>query len=304
VRVPSTNGVILSVHHLGGDGEPLLICHATGFCGHAYESLAAALADRFAVWAIDFRGHGDSTAPDNSDFAWTGMADDVLSVVDALGVPSLVGFGHSMGGAALLLAELARPGLLRAVYLYEPVVVPSVLDRVPGTENPLSIRSRRRRQSFASKAEALRRYASRPPLGLLRADALAAYVEHGFIEQPDGSVRLKCDPDNEARTFQAAGGLTLDQVGELKVPALVAVGGRAAEPGPGDYAPAVAATMPLARLVQYPHLGHFGPLQDPETVAVDVVAACGWAGSAGSGGSQGRQMSESKETPVVSELPE
>ena len=31
--------------------------------------------------------------------------------------------------------------------------------------------------------------------------------------------------------------------------------------------------MANARLAQYPHLGHFGPLQDPASIGADVLAA-------------------------------
>jgi pimeloyl-ACP methyl ester carboxylesterase len=277
MRVESTSGVSLELHDLGGRGDTLLIAHATGLCGRAYDPLAAVLRERFHVWAVDFRGHGDSPPPPDGDFHWGGMGDDVLAVVDALGGRPLHGFGHSMGGAALALAELARPGaVLRSVYLFEPIIFPAVVaDAATGAENPMSAAARRRRPEFASKAEALLRYAARPPLGVLRADALAAYVEHGFADIPaerGGGVRLKCLPESEARTFEAPGKPSTDDVQHMKTPAVVGMGERAGPMEPARFAPAVAEALPAGRLVQYAHLGHFGPLQDPETIAADVIA--------------------------------
>lgn len=270
MRVPSTRGVELQLHHLGGEGDVILVAHATGLCGRAYEGLARVLATELSVWAIDFRGHGDSTAPTDGDFVWHGMADDVLAAVDAVAPAGRVhGFGHSMGGAALLLAERVRPGLLRSAFLFEPVVSPT--GRPLNVENRMSSAARRRRRTFPSKAEALLRYATTPALGLLRADGLAAYVEHGFRETPDGTVELKCDPEHEARTFEHSSTLPLDQAAEVDVPAVVAVGGREAHVGPGAMAAPVAEAL-RGRLITYPHLAHFGPLQDPETVGADVLA--------------------------------
>ena len=40
----------------------------------------------------------------------------------------------------------------------------------------------------------------------------------------------------------------------------------------GRLAPGVAEALPNGRLAQYPFLGHFGPLQDPVTVAEDAIA--------------------------------
>lgn len=271
MQVPSTDGVTLTVHDLGGSGDPLLLAHATGFCGRAYGPIAAALAGSFHVWALDFRGHGDSTAPAGRDFSWAAMGSDALAAVEAMGNGPLVVMGHSMGGAALLLAELARPGSLRCAYLYEPIIFPSSLaGPMAGAENPLAIAARKRRSTFPSKADALLRYASRTPLGVLRADALAAYVEHGFADQPDGAAALKCAPADEADTF-ASQPMTVDQIEGLTLPTTVAIGRPVHGMDPASSGPAIIAALTQGRLLERPHLGHFGPLQDPDLVARDVL---------------------------------
>jgi pimeloyl-ACP methyl ester carboxylesterase len=282
----SSSGVRVAVHDLGGRGEPLILCHATGFCGLAYGPLAASLADHFRLWAVDLRGHGDSSAPADGDFDWSGMADDLLAAVDRLGLDRVTAFGHSLGGATLLLAELARPGLLEAAYLYEPIVWPVGFAH-PGGSNPMAGPARRRREVFGSRAEALARYAGRPPLGLLRADALCAYVEHGFTDLPDGTVRLKCRADYEAATFEAETAVTVDRFSGLAPPLTVAVGRRGGDEGPGRLAAGLVEVLGQGRLVGYDHLGHFGPLQDPETIAADVMAALAGGRGNGSGRSPG-----------------
>ena len=143
------------------------------------------------------------------------MGADVLAAVDAIGSEQVHAFGHSLGGASLLIAETVRPGMLRTAYLFEPIVLTEAY--TSERTNLMSDAARRRRDVFGSKAEALWRYAGRAPLGLLRADALAAYVEHGFEELPDGTVRLKCRPESEARTFECETKMTLDRVGDLEV---------------------------------------------------------------------------------------
>ena len=267
MRVASTSGVTLAVHDLGGDGPPFLIAHATGLCGRAYEPVAAALAPVFHVFALDFRGHGDSTAPDDGDFAWAGMGADVLAAVDALGVEQIDAMGHSLGGASLLIAESARPGLLRTAYLFEPIVLTEAY--AAERTNLMSDAARRRRDVFPSRAEALWRYASRPPLGWLRADALAAYVQHGFEDLPDGTVRLKCRPESEARTFECETKMTLDRVNEITTPTTIGIGNQ--EPTSTLFGEPLSEAMRNARLIRYEHLGHFGPLQDPDTIGADIL---------------------------------
>src|SRR3954471_16326922 len=221
MRVPSTDGVELELHDLGGEGPTVLVAHATGFCAGAYLPLARRLtALGHHVWALDFRAHGDSTAPASEDLNWTGMIDDVLAVADAIADGPLLAWGHSMGGACLAGAELRRPGLLARAALFEPIIVPSDWRAGPG-QNPLAISARRRRPSFGSRDEALARYASRPPLGAFRADALSAYVTHGFADAADGTITLKCTPEHEAAVFEADGKPEISGLGPVATPILV-----------------------------------------------------------------------------------
>ena len=133
------------------------------------------------------------------------------------------------------------------------------------------MRRGRRREVFPSRADALTRYASRTPLGVWRADALAAYVEHGFEDLPDGTVRLKCRAESEARTFECETKMTLERIEGFAVPTVVAVGSE--EPTGAMFGQPIVDVMANARLAQYPHLGHFGPLQDPASIGADVLAA-------------------------------
>ena len=114
--VRSTDGVEVAVHDLGGDGPPLLLAHAAGFCGGALAPLATRLGTRFHCWALDFRGHGDTVTPLDVDYAWSGRADDGLAAGDRLGLEGARGFGHSAGGAALLDAGARWPGAFTALW--------------------------------------------------------------------------------------------------------------------------------------------------------------------------------------------
>ncbi|MCU1371472.1 MAG: putative hydrolase [Ilumatobacteraceae bacterium] len=270
MRVPSTDGVELELHDFGGDGPALLIAHATGFCAGAYLPLVARLAESFHVWGVDFRAHGDSTAP--ASLSWRGMADDVLAVVDALGGDPILGFGHSMGGAALVAAELLRPGTLQRAFTFEPIIIPAAWGGSGPGQNPMSAAARRRRASFASRNEVLGRYARRPPLGVFRADALAAYVDHGFADAPDGTVTLKCTPEHEAQTFEAPNKPTIEQVHAVATPMVVARGERDGEFGPAAFASEITAAAPAAELRRYAELSHFGPFEDPDLIAREVAA--------------------------------
>jgi pimeloyl-ACP methyl ester carboxylesterase len=278
VTVPSTNGVEIAVHDLGGTGRPLLISHATGFHGHCYEPLAHALADRFHSTAFDYRGHGDTDHPDQP-VDWQRYGDDAeamaLWMFEHSGGP-IDAFGHSMGGACLLMAAHRQPHLFRRLVLFEPIVFPPGGIRPPDEggndpeQSPMVIGARRRRATFPSHQAAIDNFAAKPPLMGFTPEALRAYVVHGFAPDDDG-VHLKCRPDTEAATF-ATGHLhgTWDVLPEIQTEALV-VAGRIDEMQPSKVAAGVAERLPHGTYLQLDVLDHFGPMVRPLLVA-DLIA--------------------------------
>jgi pimeloyl-ACP methyl ester carboxylesterase len=277
-QVPSTDGVTVALHDLGGDGPPVLLCHPTGFLGMTWQPLARELAGAAHAWALDFRGHGDATSPLSGDFSWVGMADDVLAVVDDLRaagrpVDGLRAAGHSMGGAALLMAEQRRPGTFGRLWLFEPIVLPPVAGASPVRSSPLAEVAARRRRWFPDREAAYANFSAKPPLSVLAPEALRAYVDHGLREVPgDGAVELKCTPDVEASVFRGSSGHpTFDRLDEVGCPVTVAAGGD--DDGPARMAPLIVERLPQGRLEAHPELSHFGPMEDPAGMALAVRAA-------------------------------
>jgi pimeloyl-ACP methyl ester carboxylesterase len=270
--VPSTDGVALALHDLGGEGPPLLMCHPTGFLAMTWAPMADELAGVAHCWALDFRGHGQSTSPASGDFSWRGMRDDVLAVVDDLRFADVVAVGHSMGGTALLMAELHRPGTFAGMWVYEPIVFPP-LEGGGDRPNPMAEAARRRRPRFVDREAAYANFASKPPLDSVAPAALRAYVDHGLRGAPDGDgVELACTPETEARVFaNGAAHDTFAHLGDVRCPVTVAAGGETA--GPAQMATMIAAALPHGTLERHPALGHFGPMADPAAMSVAVRTA-------------------------------
>jgi len=301
--IASTQGVRVALHDMGGPDDPtapvLLFAHATGFCGQVWEPTASPLTDRYRCFAIDLRGHGVTETPDGASLHWSHMGDDVLAALDSEhigGDREVHGIGHSLGCAALVLAAARRPGLLRSLWLYEPAIVgPRITapadrtDSAPpassadlaesadpaapfGASNPMADAALRRRATFASYDEALANFARKAPMNELHPDALAAYVRGGFAPGTDGSVTLRCSPATEAEVFRGAGNNeAFAALSELDLPVAL-VAGRPDEYGPVTFVAANFAQLRRGTLIERRHLGHFGPLQDPSGMAVDIAA--------------------------------
>ena len=267
MRVLSSDGVRVAVHDFGGTGAPLLMSHATGFHAYCYLPVADGLGDRFAVYALDYRGHGDTVRPDDWAVDWTRYGDDAVAVARAVAPDGgLIGVGHSMGGAALLMAAAREPDLFDLIIAYEPIVFPPVDSDTERGPVPLVEGARRRRATFASFDEAIDNYTSKPPMASFEPDVVRLYVAHGFWPAPEG-VRLKCDPEHEARTFETGGThSTWDRLPDIDTP-VVGVAGASDGSGPPDAAPRVADRLPNSTFIQQPEWNHFGPFVHPSAFA-------------------------------------
>jgi len=92
-----------------GEGEDVVLC-LHGWPQHWYEwrHLMPALADRHRVLALDLRGFGWSDAPPGG-YEKENLADDVLAVLDELGIDRVKLVGHDWGGWIGFLLCLRAP---------------------------------------------------------------------------------------------------------------------------------------------------------------------------------------------------
>lgn len=274
-RARGTGGVELATWHYGGEGPPLLLAHATGFHGRCWIPFSAALTDRFDVWAFDHRGHGASGKSSDGRYDdWSLFVEDLLAVVDIVGLAGWRGFGHSLGGAVLLLAERARPGTFAGIACFEPVVVPEemLLSAKDGPESPrLNEVARKRRRSFPSKNAAWKNYASKPPFSRFDPETLEAYVEFGFVDEPSGHVTLACDPRDEASVYEGAAASGAWAALPSIRPPVAVLGGEQVRDPVGRIVEAVARRLPRGAALRIPGVDHFGPFEEPGKVA-DIAA--------------------------------
>lgn len=277
LRVESVDGVDLAVHELAGTASlpPLLISHATGFHARCYSPVAERLGARFHVWGLDHRGHGASTIPAGWQVDWRRFGVDTVRVAETIAPGgALVGIGHSMGGASLLMAAHERPELFGRLVLFEPIAHPPATGDLAGVdmrEMPIVQGALRRRATFPSRADALANYASKPPLSLMVPDALSDYVEYGFRDSVDEAgnpvVELCCSPELEADIFMGGrdnGVWAL--LPDIETPCIV-VGGEVLERQPSSNTEAVAAHLADGKYVLEADQTHFGPFSHPTELA-------------------------------------
>ncbi len=98
-------------HYLswGADRSELpsvLLLHGITSSALSWVRVGPVLAERYRVYALDQRGHGDSIKPERGAYSLRQTADDAIAFMEALGLEHPVLIGHSWGGAtAMVLAS-------------------------------------------------------------------------------------------------------------------------------------------------------------------------------------------------------
>jgi N-formylmaleamate deformylase len=118
----STNGVDLRVWRWPGPAEgrtPLVIVHGITNSGRGWDFVARDLAADRPVYAVDLRGHGESSKPERG-YAAADYAADLAGAIRALALDRPVVLGHSLGARTSARFAADNPELLSALILVDP----------------------------------------------------------------------------------------------------------------------------------------------------------------------------------------
>lgn len=95
--------VKLEVLDWGGSGRPMILLHAANRTAHDFDDFAPKLTGSYHVYGITRRGSGASSSPPPLDANYSAdrLGNDVLAVIEELGLDHPVLVGHSLGGQEL-----------------------------------------------------------------------------------------------------------------------------------------------------------------------------------------------------------
>lgn len=270
-RTVPANG--LSFHCVEwGDPQarPIVLLH--GVTGHArtWDRLAPDLTPAYRVIALDQRGHGDSQAAPDGDYATEIMAQDLGAVADALGMRAFTLLGLSMGGRVAMAFAGTHPGRVERLVIVDigPDIHLPGLQRVRGMMAGASERI----ESVEQAMEYIRRANPRYDAAELR-----HRVEHGLKRLPDGALAWKYD--RALREMMRSGGRReeIDLWGPLAriaCPTLVIRGAESDILSP-EIAEKMIQALPAGTLVEIAEAGHTVPGDQPAAFARAVRAFLG-----------------------------
>jgi pimeloyl-ACP methyl ester carboxylesterase len=96
-----------------GSGNPVVLLHGLAST-HRWWDLVAEKLTELRVVRFDFRGHGQSDAP-QAGYDLEGLASDTLTILDDLDLDRVVLAGHSLGAAVALRVAVAHPRRVAAL---------------------------------------------------------------------------------------------------------------------------------------------------------------------------------------------
>ncbi|OGO30430.1 MAG: hypothetical protein A2Z29_05190, partial [Chloroflexi bacterium RBG_16_56_11] len=111
--------VKIHYYRTGGNKPKIVLLHGATDNGLCWTPVARALARRYDVIMPDAQGHGrsDRLGP---DFTSADLADQVIALVERLGITGPVITGHSMGAGTAVDVAVKRPHLPKAIILEDP----------------------------------------------------------------------------------------------------------------------------------------------------------------------------------------
>src|SRR6266568_3037168 len=120
-----------------GTGIPVVFVHGSLGTLESWGPQIEAFATRFRVIAYSRRYHWPNAAqPDGQEYTLSLHADDLIGLIEALGLERVHLVGSSYGAYVALLVTLRRPDLVRSLVLAEPPILPW-LGRTPAGDSLL-----------------------------------------------------------------------------------------------------------------------------------------------------------------------
>jgi pimeloyl-ACP methyl ester carboxylesterase len=243
----TAGGLRLSYLDFGGPGRPLLALHGHYNEASAFAPLAAALAARWRVIALDQRGHGESDRA--AGYERGDYLADLLAFHRHLGLGPVPVLGHSLGGVNAYQFAARHPECVSKL-IVEDIGAIVDCDWSFTTRLPLTAPSR----------EAL----------VAAVGAAAPYLECSF-RQRDGVWGFSFGADDTVASQKALNGDHWDDWRAVSCPALLVHGTRSDELAADHARDMVARRGPRARLIELA-AGHVVHHDAPEHFAAAVTA--------------------------------
>ena len=265
-RLDRPGGVSLAYRTFGTGWIHVLLLHGTLSTAGQLTGLARLLAasGELTIHAVDRRGSGDSRLAAPTPIDVRTHVDDLVAILEAVGMHPAAVVGISYGGIVALEFAARRPDLALAAVAYEPPYGP-LAD--PATQ-----------EAFATVAAATDR-AFEIGGSAAAAEAFMRGVagEGSWDQLPDRARAFLASEGASAYVDAGLHGLDLDGLARIEAPVTILTGD-ASESFYRPIADALAGRIPAARRIHLPGMAHASPITDPGPIAAAIRSSLAAAG--------------------------
>lgn len=241
-----------------GRGPPVVLGHSFLFSGTMWRKQVPALAERYRVLNVDFRGHGRSGEVQHAFSLYDAIA-DVVAVLDRAGVEKATWCGLSIGGMVAMRAALTCPQRVSALIL---------MDTDAGAE------SAARKLKYTAMGLGVRLLgtgAFAAPVSRLMFGATTHRRNKELVRQFTSSLPALHVPSIlHGLDALLRRDSVFERLRQIRVPALV-LAGEEDRSLPPVLSRRIDAHLPDSRLVLIPDAGHISALEQPDTVNREVL---------------------------------
>jgi pimeloyl-ACP methyl ester carboxylesterase len=250
-RYLSRHTVVRSLRfHFSEWGEPgrpqILLLHGGNQSAHSWDLVSLHLSDRFHVFALDQRGHGDSEWSRDQDYSIDARALDALAFMKDQGLETPVIMGHSMGGIVTTTMAIREPDLARGLVIVDSG--PELSEQGTTVIHNFVVRNVEfdDLEEFLDNVAKYDRFRSR--------EHIARTVKYNMLRRSDGKYVSKVD-HRQVPSASSGPRPTLDDMRTLPCPTLIVRGGDSDVLEP-EAAQRFAEALPKGELVTVPNCGH------------------------------------------------
>jgi YbgC/YbaW family acyl-CoA thioester hydrolase len=248
IRVPAGD-VELGVE-VRGEGVPVLFVHGFPFDRTMWRHQLATLS-RVKRIAPDLRGVGASGAPTSDDYSLARYADDLVAVLDGVGVRAAVVCGLSMGGYVIFELLRRHAERVRAIVLADTKAEADSAEGKRGRDELAALVTAQGPDAVSDRLLprliAPATLATQPEVAVQVREMARRWTVPSLV----GALRTLRDRPDSTATLRA-----------VRVPTLIVVG-QDDELSPPAAAQAMAALIPGAQCHVIPAAGHLAPLEQP-----------------------------------------
>ncbi len=112
-------------YQIQGEGQPMMLIHGYPLSGDLFREQREGLSDEYQVITPTLRGYGQSETPDSTATIQT-YAEDMLAVMDELGVEQAIIGGMSMGGPIIFEMYRQAPERFTGMILIDTTPAPAI----------------------------------------------------------------------------------------------------------------------------------------------------------------------------------